>query len=148
MPSVESLTPTDVTYVDQYPGLNELFELSSDELTKDPAGVREVLGKSTLDINYQAAGNAGTQRGDEGKGDEVNSQAQTAIDSKAVTVEDPGLVLKVTGGGRTGHTSNPLGGPKEGIVYSVLPAAFGREWRPVVGRGVLGRPDKLINEIE
>lgn len=141
MPSVESLIPTEVTGIDQYPDLYELWDRTSPELITDPASVRDGINWDRV-ANPLAVGVAGVQRGDEGKGDEENTLVQTAVDRKI-----KGIAVKAGGGGGSGHTFHPKDGPEDGIVFSVLPAAVDQSWKQVVGRGVLGRPDKLIREI-
>lgn len=143
MASVESLTPTVVTTIDQYPDLYELWNELSSRVLDDPAGVRANMGQFPPDANPKAGGVGGAQRGDEGKGDEVNTLMDTALQSG----EKGGVAAKVAGGGGTGHHFNPRGGPEDGISFSVLPAAVDERWKQVVGKRVLCRPDKVFAEI-
>ena len=142
MPSIESLTPTEVTSIDQYPDLYRIWNLPSTALDYDPADVR-INPIPDSRANPYASGVGGSQRGDEGKGDETAKEVQTAIDQGMEVV-----AVKGAGGGGTGHNFYPKDSPEDGIVFSVLPAAVEKKSKQVVGRAVLVRLDKLNRELE
>lgn len=144
MAGIESLTPTVVTSIDGHPELYELWNLPHGALLSDPASVRGSIGHFPIGANQNAVGIAGAQRGDEGKGDEGNVLQYAAIDHGRTT----GIGIKAAGGGGTGHGFNPRGpAEEEGLIFSVLPATIEPGWQQVVGKRVLCRPDKLLNEI-
>lgn len=123
---------TKAIHIEQVAGLVEVWTYPPAQLMIQP-----------IEGNPNAMGNAGLQRGDEGKGDETYTQAHTA----ALRGLD-GVVAKIAGGAGTGHTFYPPGGPEDGIVHAMLPSVVENNWQKVIGRGVLGSPERLIEEIQ